>query len=313
MNDLKMNLVGFPGVNRDLMVQVHDPVTQQVVREVRPFLDGTVRIPGLAPGNYDIQVVHPNMIMPVLRRPVRVLPVGETAVTVMIDPAKFRNTPIEDIPEANLAPVGTMTQSIAATIAPLSNKIGGEAIRSSDWNMLAGAVRDLSETTGELTRVVSPVGHNHPELETKINEMSSNFQTLLDSMSQALAELQRQLQALRLRRQVEAVLDKAQIKLDSVSATEIFNLVNGLDTKVTDSPTGYSRELRSVAMQVQSRIETLMDSKPELAAAPEVEKITTSLDMLRQQRANSYAHEFSANRRIDEALGGGAFQVLKRG
>jgi hypothetical protein len=56
-----------------------------------------------------------------------------------------------------------------------------------------------------------------------------------------------------------------------------------------------------------------MDAKPELAEAPEVEKITTSLDMMKRQRASSYAGEFSANRSLDAAIGGGAFQVLKRG
>jgi phage shock protein A len=313
MNDLKMNLVGFPAVNRDLKVQVRDPITQEVVREVSPFLDGSVRIPGLAAGNYDIQVIHPNMILPVMRRPIRVLPVGETAITVMIDPSKFLNTPIEDIPEANLGPIADMTQSIAATVAPLASKIPGEAIRSTDWNMLAAAVRDLSDTTGELSRVVSPVGHNHPELEAKINEMSSNFQTLLDSMSQALAGLQRQLQMLSLRRQVDDVLDKAGLAAESAQGKDLRQLIDGLETKVTESPLRYSREMRGVAVQMQTRIEQLLDEKPDLVAAAEVEKIGTSLDLLKGQRSTSYAAEFSANQRLDAAIGGGAFQALKRG
>lgn len=313
MNELKMSLLGFPAVNRDLMVQVRDPVTQRVVREEKPFLDGTVRIPGLEAGNYEVQVIHPNMILPVLRRPVRVLPVGDTAVTVVIDPSKFRNTPIQDIPEANLGPITDRTQSIAATVVPLSNKIPGEAIRSTDWNTLAAAVRDLSETTGELSRVVSPVGHNHPELEAKINEMSSNFQTLLDSMSQALAGLQRQLQALALRKQVEDVLDKAGLATESAQGKDLLGLIDGLEGKVTESPIRYSRDLRGAAVQIQTKIEALIDTKPELVEAAEVEKISTSLDLLKGQRSNSYAAEFTANRRMDAAVGGGAFQALKRG
>lgn len=311
MNDLKMSILGFPAVNRDLMVQVRNPVTQEVVREARPFLDGTVRIPGIESGNYEVSVIHPNMILPVLRRPIRVLPVGETAITVMIDPSKFRNTPIEDIPETNLGPVTDMTKSIAATIAPLATKIPGEAIRSADWNMLADGVRDLSDTTGELSRVVSPIGHNHPELEAKISEMSTNFQTLLDTMSQALAELQRQIQRLRLRQQVEEVLEKADVPIDSPQRTEMIDLINGLEMRVTDSPFLYSREMRNVAVQIQSKIEALIDDKPDLVEAPEVDKISKSIDLFKQQRSNNYAGELTMNHRIDRAMGGGAFQVLK--
>ena len=69
MSDLTMSILGFPAVNRDLSVQLLDPVTQNVVRTVTPFLDGTVRVPNIDPGAYEISVVHPNLVTPVLRRP----------------------------------------------------------------------------------------------------------------------------------------------------------------------------------------------------------------------------------------------------
>ena len=50
MQDLTLNILGFPAANRDLSVKVIDPVSQNVVRTVTPFLDGTVRIPKIDPG-----------------------------------------------------------------------------------------------------------------------------------------------------------------------------------------------------------------------------------------------------------------------
>ena len=225
MNDLTMSIQGFAAVNRDITVELRDPLTQNVVRTVKPFLDGTVRIPQIEAGNYEITLFHPNLVLPILRRPIRVLPVGDTKVTVLIDPSKFRNTPIEDIPEANLGPVTDMTRSIAETVTPLGTKVAGEAIKANDWNALTNAVRDLSNTTGELTRLVSPIGHDHPELVSKINEMTTNFQTLLDSLTQAMTELQRQIQTLRFRRQVEDVLDRAAIDPISARGLEFTTLV----------------------------------------------------------------------------------------
>lgn len=312
MNNLTMNILGFAAVNRDLRVEVRDPVTQNVVREVRPFLDGTVRVPQIQAGAYDIHVFHPNLPRPVITRPIHVLPHGDTNVTVMIDPTKFRNTPIEDIPEANLAPVADLARSIAETVAPLAAKTPGEAIRASDWNALAGAVRDLSNSTGELTRLVSPVGHDHPEIIAKIDEMSTNFQTLLDTMSQALAELQRQIQTLRLRRQVEEVLDAADIGVESTKGVEFTRLIENLEDKITASPAVFSKELRNVAIQMGTQLESVIDAKPGVVATPQVESISKSIDLLKEQRSNSYGSEISFNRKLDRNMGGSAIKVLKR-
>src|SRR5687768_1219776 len=98
MQDLTLNLLGFPAVNKDLEVEVRDSATQRIVRTVKPFLDGTVRVPKIEAGAYEVAVRHPNLALPVLTRPIRVLPVGDTKVSLVIDPSKFRNTPIADIP-----------------------------------------------------------------------------------------------------------------------------------------------------------------------------------------------------------------------
>ena len=71
---------------------------------------------------------------------------------------------------------------------PVANKKGGEAIRADDWNLVVGGAQHLADALSQMTQLVSPVGHNHPELEAKINEMSSNFDTLVNTLSAALAD-----------------------------------------------------------------------------------------------------------------------------
>lgn len=313
MQDLTLNLFGFPAVNRDLTVEVRDPATQNVVRTVKPFLDGTVRIPKIDPGAYEIAVKHPNIALPVVTRPIRVLPTGDTKVSIVIDPAKFRNTPIEDIPDANLSPVQDLARSVAETMLPLTNKVAGEAILSRDWNTLASAVRDLANAVGELTRLVSPVGHNHPELEKKFDEVTGNFQTLVTTVSTALTELQRQIQTQRFRRQINDVLDAAQIAPESPKAREFTDLVANLEKQVTVSPAVFSREARNTALQLSTKIEALIDEKqasdPTFPTKEPVQNLGTTIDLLKEQRATTYDAELNHLRNLDRTLGGGAIKI----
>ena len=46
---------------------------------------------------------------------------------------------------------------------------------------MASAVRDIANAVGELTKLVSPVGHNHKELEKKFDEVTGNFETLVNT------------------------------------------------------------------------------------------------------------------------------------
>ncbi len=316
MNDLTLNILGFPAVNRDLTVEVRDPVTQNVVRTVKPFLDGTVRVPKIEPGAYEIAVKHPNLTLPVLRRPIRVLPTGDTKVSVLIDPSQFKDTPIEDIPEANLTPVLDTAKSIAETVTPLANKQPGEAILAQDWNAMAGAIRDLAGATGELTRLVSPTGHDHNELIRKIDEMSANFQTLLDSLSAAFTELQRQIQTQRFKGQVLGLLDRAAIDPNSAKGKEFTDLVDGLEKKVTESPAAFSRAVRNASVQLSTKVEALLDEKQDDAAfvsSDEVKTLSTALDLHKSQRTTTYDAELEQHRKADRIIGPGALKLSIRG
>ena len=312
MKDLTLNILGFPAANRDLTVEVRDPITQNVIREVKPFLDGTVRIPKIDPGAYELAIKHPNITLPVLRRPIRVLPVGDTNISVVIDPSKFRNTPIEDIPDANLGPVQDLARSLAETVTPLAGKVPGEAILAQDWNTMAGAIRDLAGAVGELSRLVSPLGHNHAELERKFDEVTGNFETLVNSVSASLIELQRQIQTHRLRKQIEDVLDVAQVDRTSAKGLEFTALLKNLETTVTDSPTKFGREVRNTAVQLSTKLEALLDEKRDDAnfvGSDKVKELAANIDLAKQQRATTYDAELAHLRKVDRIVGPGALRA----
>lgn len=307
MSDLTFNIAGFPAANRDLSVEIRDPISLNVIREVKPFLDGTVRVPKIDPGSYEVTVKHPNLTLPVLRRPIQVLPVGETKISVVIDPSKFRNTPIEDIPDANLAPVQDLVRSIAETVTPLAVKTAGEAIRADDWNTLASAIRDLAGAVGELSRLVSPLGHNHAELEKKFDEVTGNFDQMVNSISASLTELQRQIQTQRFRKQIEDLLDVAAIDPTSPKGKEFTDLIKNLEDSVTASPTVFGRQVRNTAVQISTKLESLLEEKkddPVVTGSESVKELSTSLDLLKQQRTTTYDSELEHLRKVDRIVGG---------
>lgn len=307
MNDLTLNLLGFPAANRDMIVEIRDSSSLQVIREVKPFLDGTVKVLKINPGSYEITVKHPNLALPVLRRPIQVLPVGETKVSVVIDPAKFRNTPIVDIPDANLTPVQDMVSSIAQTVSPLMVKTAGEAIRADDWNTMASAIRDLAGAVGELSRLVSPRGHNHAELEKKFDQVTGNFDQLVNSISASLTELQRQIQTQRFRKQIEDVLDVAAVDRASAKGKAFTDLIHKMEDSVTASPAVFGREVRNTAVQLSTQLEALLEEKksdPAVSTSDSVKGLSTSIDLLKQQRTTTYDSELQHLRKVDRIIGG---------
>lgn len=310
MNELTMNILGFPAANKDMTVELRDPATQNVVKTARPFLDGTVRITGLDPGAYELTLRHPNLVLPVVQRPIRILPTGPTKVSVLIDPSKFRNTPIENTPEANLTPIGDTAASVGETVTPLAEKKPGEAILAQDWNALASGIRDIAGAVQDLTRSVSPVGHDHPEYIRKFDEITGNFQNLLETLSSSLAELQRQIQAQRLRNHVFDVLDVAGVDAASAKGKAMLDIVRGVEDNVTASPTAFARELRNAGVQLESSLGALIEEnhdKPEVVQSEPVKKLSIAADFAKKNRASTYEGELLQFKQMDRTLGG-AFQ-----
>jgi hypothetical protein len=317
LNALNLNILGFPAVNTELQVELRDPISREVVKTATPFSDGSVRVAQLAAGAYELSVLHPNLPTPVLIRPIRILPAGDTTVSVLIDPSKFRFTPIEDIPDANLGPVRDTATSLAETILPLSTKQPGEAIKAEDFNLMASSIRDLALALAELTRLVTPVGHGHAELEVKVDEITANFQTLLNTLATAMAELQRQIQAQRVRMQIEDMLDRAAVDRASPQGRGFLDLVDMLDTKIAVAPTAFGRASRDTGVQLATQLEALIDQKatedPEFVAAETVKALAQSVDLLKGQRATSYDAELEHHLKTDRTFGVGALRTLRGG
>lgn len=202
-----IRLEGFAPANRDAVVELVNQATgQQVTR--KPFLDGSLLVRDLDPGNWEMTVRHPNLINAIDRRVVRLFPQPmPTRVPVLVPPDLFRDTPIRDIPDADLAPVQQTAAAAAANTGLLAGKAPGEVIRAEDWNVLASAVTDLAKAVGELTRLVSPRGHNHDEIAEKISEVQGNIRRFTDSFGRSLVELRREIESENLRRRVTEVLD----------------------------------------------------------------------------------------------------------
>lgn len=308
-NNLVLNVLGFPAANRDLTVEVRDPLTSQVVRTAKPYLDGSVRLTDVAAGAYELAVLHPNLALPVIRRPIRILPSGDTRVSVLIDPSQFRNTPIADIPDANLGPVRDAVTSVGETALPLASKQPGEAIRADDWNTMAGAVRDLATAVAELTRLVSPTGHDHPELVTKFGEMSRNFDQLVNTLSASMTELQRQIQAQRMRKQIDDLVSVGQ--LDNAVGKHFYDLVGDLETNVTESPLVYGRRARDIGQQLTVAVSQVLETNPDLHDKPELDVLAKSTDLLRTQQATTYSSEIEFHRLTDRALGAGGLAAFR--
>jgi hypothetical protein len=316
MQALTLNILGFPAVNADLEVDVSDPSTGAVVRTGRPFLDGTLSLGQVPPGAYQLAIRHPNLATPVLLQPIRVLPIGETKISLLIDPSRFRNTPIADVPDANLGPVRDATTSVEQTVQPLTTKRPGEAITAADWNLLAANLAAVATAVTQLTRLVTPVGHNHKELEDKINEIQGNFTTLLDTVTTAMTELQRQIQAQRVHKQVDDLADRLGLAADNPRRRALVDAVAQLDTSVVAAPPRFAQVSRSVGVQAQTVLQQVLDDNagdPEVATSPEVTALGQSIDLLRSTNTTTYATELQHLRKSDLTFGtGGLSAVLGR-
>jgi hypothetical protein len=314
-NDLTVNLLGFQAANRDMTVELHDPSSGSLIRTVKPFLDGTVRIPQLEPGAYEMTVKHPNLPVPIIRRPIRVLPGGDTKVSVLIDPSKFHNTPIEDIPEANLEPVQSIAKSVAETVLPLAKKQPGEAIRAEDWNAMASGMREMALAIAELTRLISPTGHDHPEFIAKFDEVTGNFSTLLNTLTTAMTELQRQIQSQRIRAQVEDVLTEANVPKEDPRSKQLLAAVENLERNVSASPLTFGKAARNAGVEVEAHLSALIEAnqnKPEVVNSPKVATLSKTVEILKSQRTTNYRSEIEHLRTLDRSGdGAGIISIMK--
>jgi hypothetical protein len=202
-----IQLQGFTPANRDATITLVSEATGQRI-ERKTFLDGSLLVRDLDPGFYEVEVRHPNLLTPIDRRRVRLFPqIPPTKINVPVAPDLFRDTPIRDIPDLDLTPVRQAATAAQESLTPISGKIAGEAIRAADWNTVVGAVASLADAMVQMTQIVTPVGHNHPELEEKSDEVQGNLRRFAEAFGRSLLELRREIEAESLRRNAIEVLD----------------------------------------------------------------------------------------------------------
>lgn len=299
MNELTVNVLGFAAVNTDLRAQLRDVVTGTVVEERPLFRDGTARFPKVRPGQYDLHVVHPNMpLRPVVVRPIRALPGGPTKISILVDPKDFRNTAIEDVPDVDLTPLAKTMDDVELAAQGLANKKGGEAILASDWNAMASSMALLAKSVSELTRLVTPVGHNHPEYEKKVNELSSNFDKLVGTLSASMAEIQRQLQIRRLEEVTTKILDEANVPItDRRAVNERFDR---LREKVTEAPIDFSALMRNESSDIERTVRQMIGNAGDDKTKND---FNLSFEQAARYAAKDHAGEIELSNRTNRKLG----------
>jgi hypothetical protein len=235
-----IKLQGFTAANRDATVKLVEEATGAVV-ERKPFLDGSLQIRDLNPGFYQLAVQHPNLTLPIDQRRIRLFPqIQPTVVTVPVPANLFKDTPIQDIPDKDLSPVRQSASSAAQALGPIGGKIAGEAIRAADWNILVGAVSDLANAMVELTQLVTPVGHDHPEIAAKIDEVQGNLRRFAEAYGRSHLELRREIEAESLRKSVTDVLDIG--GADAATRATVLTRIQDLSATVQSDTTQFTQK-----------------------------------------------------------------------
>lgn len=269
-SSLNIKLQNYPPANRDAVVTLTNPLTGQTL-ERKPFLDGTLLVRDLDPGQWEIAVKHPNVVGPLYTGIVNTLPVPlPTFVPVPIRPDDFRDTPIRDLPDADLGPVQQTVSAARSTATAVGGKAPGEAIRATDWNQLVNAVSDLAGAVLELTALVSPRGHDHPEIAAKIDEVQGNLRRFIASFGNSVLELRRDIESQNLRRATIKMLDAGAVVgpdrdriLARVDDLELARQGTVLEysSKLADAGAVLAAEVQGIAQAQGAGADTFLDNE----------------------------------------------------
>jgi hypothetical protein len=272
----QVQLQGYTAANRDATVKLVNEATGAIV-ERKPFLDGSLTVRDLDPGYYQLQVSHPNLINLIENRRVRLFPQpAPTFVPVPIRPDLFRDTPIRDIPDADLGPVQSAATAVREQLRPLGTKGPGEAIRAADWNTLVDAVSELAHSVLALTKLVAPQGHDHPEIAEKIDEVQGNIRRFSEAFGKSLVELRREIETEDLDKTVRDVLDVAQAP--QATRDRVLGRVTELRTASQSDTPNFTQKLANTGSLYLTTLNELAQSQGANAdtfrALPEVQKLS---------------------------------------
>lgn len=254
-SSLNIKLQNFPPANRDAVVTLTNQATGQTLQR-KPLLDGTVLVRGLDPGKWEVVVNHPNVVSPLFTGVVATLPTPlPTFVPIPIRPTDFRDTPIQDLPDADLGPVQQIVTAARTSANAVAGKSAGEAIRAADWNQLASAVSDLAGAVLELTSLVSPRGHDHPEIAAKIDEVQGNLRRFIASFGNSVLDLRRDIESQNLRRFTEKTLDVGGVV--GADRDRILARVADLELTRSASTLEYSTKLANAGAVLAAEVQNI--------------------------------------------------------
>ncbi len=308
-----IRLQGFPAANRDAEITLVNQATGATLTR-KPFLDGQLLLRDLEPGPYEMTVAHPNLVQPIDKRLIRLFPQPfPTRVPVTVRPDLFRDTPIRDIPDADLGPVQQTAASARDAAAPLATKAQGEVIRASDWNQLAGAVADLAGAVLQLTRLVSPVGHDHPEIAEKIAEVQGNIRRFSEAFGKSLLELRRDVESQNLRKNITDVLDQAGAA--TAVRDRVLRRVTDLEQSIQQPTNVFSSKLAATGNVLLREVNDLAvaqgDNADTFLAGPAVKAVLGTATQFSQAGGQTSAEEeLGTYQRTGAMLGGSKFNFF---
>jgi hypothetical protein len=261
----QFQLSGFPAANREAEVELVNKATGQSIRR-NPFLDGSLVVRDIDPGLWDVKVTHPNLVTtPVFTGKIRVFPQPlPTFVPIPVPPVLFKDTPIRDIPDANLGPVQQAVTAARDALGTIGGKAPGEVIRAADWNTLVGSVRDIADNVLQLAGLVSPIGHDHPEIAEKIAEVQDNMRRFAEAYGRSLLEFRRELEAEFLRQRLSNALDE--LGAPQATRDELLGRVRQLNASLQAETTVFTAQLANTGSRVLTTVAELTTAKPELRA-----------------------------------------------
>lgn len=308
---MQLNLTGFTAAARDATVKLVNRSTGITI-ERKPFLDGTLVVRDIDPGDYEVEVRHPNLIQAIARQQIRIFKQPRpTVVTIPVPKDLFVDNPIRDIPDADLGPVQQAVAAAGSQLTPIMGKSPGEVIKASDWNTLVSVVSDLGTAVLELARLVAPRGHDHPEIADKIGEVQENLRRFAEAYGQSLLEIRRELEAQKLNSKADSALSGVEID-PRIRATLKAQLEDLTDAVQTPTPV-FTDKLARTARTLQETVQAAATQDPKVLEKPEVQQLmavaehyTTSGRQLKGEA------ELNTYRAATTKSGGKNFDFLKK-
>jgi len=270
-------------------------------------------VAGLAAGEWEVQVRHPNFLAELFRRRIRVFPDRPTFVPVPIPANLFENAPIADTPDADLGPVQQRMDTAAEAAERQGNKRAGQAIYADDWNDLANVVADMARGTKEMAGLVAPLGHDHPELVAKLEEQGRNLQRLFDVFGESVAQLQREVQILGLQNRVEDALNELPDAKRTTFRPRFLAVLRDLDAARGENPQSFTTRLQGIAGDLAELMRQAVQDEPPAVAnsLPVLAFNAAALQMQTIQRAATYVDELAGQNRVNRVAGIGLRNVVR--